>query len=162
MQAGRPTLPLHNGTNFRVDQPYLYKMEYTSDWASTISFSNGQFISAFNIVTGLVLMYTQVLSTYLHGSHLHTHRTHQIHYVIALSAQCSVVGQHQALQRYLGLKWSNYRVCRLLFLLEKGKLCAVNRYNYIAVVLCHRPEPQNELFHLHQCQSPKATMYESM
>ena len=110
MQACRPTLPLHNGTNFRVDQPYLYKMEYTSDWASTISFSNGQFISAFNIVTGLVLMYTQVLSTYLHGSHLHTHRTHQIHYVIALSAQCSVVGQHQALQRYLGLKWSNYRV----------------------------------------------------
>ena len=91
MQAGRPTLLLHNGTNFRVDQPYLYKMEYTSDWASTIlSFSNGQFISAFNIVTGLVLMYTQVLSTYLHGSHLHTHRTHQIHYVIALSAQSSV------------------------------------------------------------------------
>ena len=91
MLAGGPTLPLHNGTNFRVDQPYLYKMEYTSDWASTIlSFSNGQFISAFNIVTGLVLMYTQVLSTYLHGSHLHTHRTHQIHYVIALSAQCSV------------------------------------------------------------------------
>ena len=75
MQAGIPTLPLHNGTNFRVDQPYLYKMEYTSDWASTISFSNGQFISAFNIVTGLVLMYTQVLSTYLHGSHLHTQNT---------------------------------------------------------------------------------------